>query len=57
MAIGAMPDKEPRILANRIREHRENMQRVIDGIAAAVADDVAGDVAVDAADDRSGSSG
>jgi nitroreductase len=49
MAIGAMPDKEPKILANRIREHRENMQRVIEGIAAAVA--------VDITDDAAGSSG
>jgi nitroreductase len=49
MAIAAMPDKEPKILANRIREHRENMQRVIDGIAAAVEKDVA--------EDRPGSSG
>jgi hypothetical protein len=27
-----MPDKEPRILARRIDEHRANMQKVIDGI-------------------------
>ena len=33
-AIEAMPDKEPRILARRIGEHRANMQRVVDGIAA-----------------------
>ena len=31
-AIEAMPDKEPRILAGRQREHRDNMQRVIEGI-------------------------
>ena len=34
-AIEAMPDKEPRILANRMSEHRANMQRVVDGIKAA----------------------
>jgi nitroreductase len=34
-AIASMPDKEPRILANRIREHRANMQRVVEAIAAA----------------------
>lgn len=39
-AIGAMPDKEPKILRNRVREHRANMQRVLDGVAAAVADDL-----------------
>lgn len=31
-AIEAMPDKEPRILAGRQREHRDNMQRVVEGI-------------------------
>jgi nitroreductase len=35
--IAQMPDKEPRILERRIGEHRANMQRVIDAIAAAVA--------------------
>jgi nitroreductase len=35
-AIGAMPDKEPRILARRVEEHRANMQRVIDGVKAAL---------------------
>jgi nitroreductase len=35
-AIAAMPDKEPRILYRRIEEHRANMQRVLDGIKAAV---------------------
>jgi nitroreductase len=34
-AIDAMPDKEPRILAKRIREHRANMQLVVEAIAAA----------------------
>jgi len=33
-AITAMPDKEPRILARRVREHRDNMQAVVDGIKA-----------------------
>jgi nitroreductase len=31
-AIERMPDKEPRILARRLAEHRANMQRVVDGI-------------------------
>lgn len=31
-AIAAMPDKEPRILARRIEEHRLNMQAVVDGL-------------------------
>jgi hypothetical protein len=31
-----MPDKEPRILARRIDEHRANMQAVVDGIASLV---------------------
>ena len=34
-AIVAMPDKEPRILARRVDEHRSNMTRVIEGIKAA----------------------
>lgn len=33
-AIEAMPDKEPRILARRVDEHRVNMQAVLDGIKA-----------------------
>lgn len=33
-AIAAMPDKEPRILSSRQREHLANMQRVVDGIKA-----------------------
>ncbi len=36
-AIASMPDKEPRILFRRIGEHRANMQRVIDGLAAELA--------------------
>lgn len=41
-AIEQMPDKEPRILARRIEEHRVNMQRVLDAIkAAAQADNAA----------------
>jgi nitroreductase len=35
-AIENMPDKEPRILFRRIEEHRANMQKVVDGIKAAV---------------------
>jgi hypothetical protein len=35
-AIARMPDKEARILYRRIEEHRANMQRVVDGIKAAV---------------------
>jgi nitroreductase len=31
-AIEAMPDKEPRILARRVDEHRANMTRVVEGI-------------------------
>ena len=31
-AIEAMPEKEPKILANRMKEHRANMQKVIDAI-------------------------
>ncbi len=34
-AIEQMPDKEPRILARRIEEHRANMQRVVDVIKVA----------------------
>ncbi|MDH4145364.1 MAG: SRPBCC family protein, partial [Acidimicrobiia bacterium] len=34
-AIERMPDKEPRILARRIDEHRANMARVVEGIKAA----------------------
>jgi nitroreductase len=33
-AIESMPDKEARILARRVDEHRENMERVVDGIKA-----------------------
>jgi nitroreductase len=32
VAIDAMPDKEPRILARRVDEHRRNMQAVVDGV-------------------------
>jgi hypothetical protein len=31
-AIEAMPDKEERIIARRLEEHRANMQRTVDGI-------------------------
>jgi len=31
-AIDAMPDKEERIVARRMEEHRVNMQRVVDGV-------------------------
>ena len=31
-AIEAMPDKEERIVARRLEEHRVNMQRVVDGV-------------------------
>jgi uncharacterized membrane protein len=31
-AIEAMPDKEERIIARRLEEHRANMQRTLDGI-------------------------
>lgn len=34
-AIEAMPDKEPRILLRRVREHHANMVRTVEGIAAA----------------------
>ncbi|MFN0027375.1 MAG: nitroreductase family protein [Acidimicrobiales bacterium] len=40
-AIEQLPDKEPRILARRIEEHRANMQRVIDAIKAAAEADAA----------------
>jgi uncharacterized protein YndB with AHSA1/START domain len=33
-AIEAMPDKEERIVARRLDEHRENMQRTVEGIKA-----------------------
>ncbi len=32
MAIAAMPDKEDRILARRVREHHANMARTVEGI-------------------------
>ena len=35
-AIEAMPDKEERIIARRLEEHRANMQRTIEGIKALV---------------------
>jgi hypothetical protein len=38
-AIASTPDQEPRILHRRVAEHRANMQRVVDGIAAAVLSD------------------
>ena len=34
-AIERMPDKEPRIIARRVDEHRANMQRVLDAIKGA----------------------
>lgn len=40
-AIEQMPDKEARILARRIDEHRTNMQRVIDAMKVAVEADAA----------------
>lgn len=33
IAIASMPDKEPRILARRLREHHANMVRTVEGIA------------------------
>jgi hypothetical protein len=33
-AIDAMPDKEERIVARRLEEHRVNMERVVDGVKA-----------------------
>ena len=33
-AIAAMPDKEERIIARRLEEHRINMQATVDGIKA-----------------------
>jgi nitroreductase len=49
-AIEQMPDKETRILARRIDEHRANMQLVVDGIRAAAEADAA-----EAGGSRSGS--
>ncbi len=40
-AIAQMPDKEPRILARRIDEHRANMGRVIEAIKSAAESDAA----------------
>ena len=40
-AIESMPDKEPRILARRIDEHRANMTKVIEGIKTAAEADAA----------------
>ena len=40
-AIEQMPDKEPRILARRIDEHRANMTKVIQGIKQAAESDTA----------------
>lgn len=40
-AIEAMPDKEPRILARRVDEHRANMTKVIEGIKVAAEADAA----------------
>ena len=40
-AIERMPDKEARIIARRIDEHRANMARVLDAIAAAATGDAA----------------
>ena len=34
MFIDQNPDNEHRIIANRLRVHRSNMQRVVDGIKA-----------------------
>ncbi len=34
--IASMPEKEPRIIARRVEEHRGNMQKVVDGIKGAV---------------------
>lgn len=36
--IAGMPDKEHRIIVARLDEHRANMQRVVDGVAAAASD-------------------
>ncbi len=36
-----MPDKEPRILARRVDEHRANMTKVVEGIKAAAEADAA----------------
>ncbi len=40
-AIERMPDKEPRILARRIDEHRANMQRVVEAVKVAAEADAA----------------
>jgi len=40
-AIERMPDKEARIIARRIDEHRADMARVLDAIAAAATGDAA----------------
>jgi hypothetical protein len=40
-AIEAMPDKEERIVARRLEEHRANMQCVVDGVKALAEDDAA----------------
>jgi nitroreductase len=39
MAITNMPDREPDILRRRVKEHRANMQRVLDGIKAELHDE------------------
>ena len=39
IAIEAMPEKEPRILARRLAEHHANMTRTMQGIAALAASD------------------
>ena len=39
IAIDAMPEKEPRILARRVSEHHANMVRTVEGIKAAVEDE------------------
>ena len=41
-AIESMPDKEPRILARRIDEHRANMTKVVQGIKAAAEAEASG---------------
>jgi len=35
-AIAAMPEKEPRILRRRVKEHRANMQALVDGVKTAL---------------------
>jgi hypothetical protein len=42
-AIAAMPDKEERIIARRLDEHRANMLRTIEGIKALVESAPSGD--------------